>query len=640
MSNADETRYLRALQYRFANAEEALAECAHLRSVLALPVGTVHVVSDVHGEHRKLEHILRNGSGSLRPLVERLFASSLGPDARNELLSLVYYPREQWGRIRARLGSGAEPALRETVARLFELLASLASRYTLRHTRRALPAGYEELFQELLQAALLRRDRAYIDALLEPYFGDDGGLALVRSVAHTLRALVVHELIVAGDLGDRGPRIDRVIAALRRQRSVRIVWGNHDAEWMGACLGQPALVATVLRVSLRYGRLAQLEEGYGIPVEPVEQLARAAYGDDPAERFHPKGEDLRDPLLLSRMQKAMAVLQWKLEAHTLARNPEFAMRSRALLERVDPAQGTVTLDGAAHPLLDRSFPTVDWADPSKLSEHEQRCIDALVRSFRESASLWADMSFVLENGSMYALRDDAVIFHGCVPCDEDGSFREVPVDGARARGRGLFDAYDRVIRRAFRTREMRDLDALYYLWAGPDSPLFGKDRMATFETYLVADKKTHAEKKNPYFKLIHERPFCESVAREFGADPARALIVNGHVPVKLEAGEKPLKNSGMAVTIDGAFSEAYGDRGYTLVLSSERASLAQHHHFESVEAVLDGGGDIVPELTDLRVYDRPRTVGDTARGAELRQEIASIERLVRAYRDGELAARG
>ena len=288
----------------------------------------------------------------------------------------------------------------------------------------------------------------------------------------------------------------------------------------------------MLRISLRYGRIAQLEEGYGIPVEPLELLARSAYGDDPAERFRSKGEDLRDALLLARMQKAAAILQFKLEGHTTRRNPELALEHRNLLHRIDPTAGTVTIDGRTHPMLDRSFPTIDWSDPYRLSDAEAECMARLKQSFLGSPTLWRDMSFVADKGSMLAIRDEMVVFHGCMPSDASGGFVELPVDGAPRSGKALFDALDRVVRRAFRERDPKDVDVLYYLWAGPRSPLFGKDRMATFETYFVADKATHKESKDPYFGLIHDVAYCKKLAVELGVDPERVLIVNGHVPVK------------------------------------------------------------------------------------------------------------
>jgi fructose-1,6-bisphosphatase-3 len=429
-----------------------------------------------------------------------------------------------------------------------------------------------------------------------------------------------------------------VIDILRHQSNATITWGNHDAEWMGACLGQEALIATVLRISLRYGRIAQLEEGYGIPVEALEQLAHEAYEDDPAERFRSKGEDLRSPLLLARMQKAAAILQLKLEGQVTRRNPHFGLEHRNLLHRIDYAAGTVTLDANTYPLLDKHFPTIDPKDPYRLSEAEATCLERMKRAFLDSPALWQDMRWVADHGGMYVVRDEQIVFHGCVPTSPDGTFTDFPIDGAPRRGKALFDAIDQVVRRAFRDRKEADVDLLYYLWAGPDSPLFGKDKMATFETYFIADKATHKETKGPYFERIHDVEFCRRVADEFGVDRDHVLIVNGHMPVKVEEGESPLKRSGLAVTIDGAFSEAYGDHGYTLVIDADRTYLARHHHFESVASAIEQGADVVPTIEDLRIHDRPVRIRDTARGAEIAEEIDGLERLLKAYRDRKIEA--
>ena len=617
--------YLRALSYRLPDVPSALAEIARLNAVLTLPRGSIHVLSDVHGEFRKLEHVLRNGSGSLRPLVKKLFADRLSDAEQSKLLNLVYYPRETWQR--------APAPLRESVLRMLEILRVQCAGFGLRQIERLVPPAIAGVFEELLFAPVLDRDHAYVDGILAPFVADDGGLELLRTLAHAVRSFSSYEVVCAGDLGDRGPRLDRVIDALRHQPNISITWGNHDAEWMGACLGQEALIATVLRVSLRYGRIAQLEEGYGIPVEPLELLVQEAYADDPAERFESKGEDLRTPLLLARMQKAIAIIQFKLEGQTARRNPHFDLEARCLLHRIDAAAGTVTIDGKTYPLLDKHFPTIDWQDPYRLSAPEARCIERFKRAFMASPTLWRDMSWVADRGSMRLTRDENVIFHGCVPVDAQGEYLAFQVDGEERRGRALFDAIEKCVRRAFRERRAEDVDLLYYLWAGARSPLFGKDRMATFETYFVADKATHKETKNPYFSLIHDQAFCRRIARELGVTADEPLIVNGHVPVKLEEGESPLKKSGLAVTIDGAFSEAYGDHGFTLVIDAAETYLAKHHHFASIEEAIDGGADIVPEIEVLRRPARPIRVGETARGDEVRAEIGGLNELIEAYRN-------
>ena len=400
------------------------------------------------------------------------------------------------------------------------------------------------------------------------------------------------------------------------------------------------MIATVIRLSLRYRRLAQLEEGYGIPLEPVERLARTVYGDDPAVRFAVKGDGVEDPVLLARMQKAAAILQLKLEGQLLRRHPEWELEHRCLLHRIDPSASTVTIDGVAHPLLDDRFPTIDWKDPYALSREEQACLDSLRHSFLESTPLWNQMTWMERRGQLVIRRDLAVIFHGCVPVDAAGELESFPVDGQLVAGFALFDALARNVRRAFRERTPYQLDLLWYLWSGPRSPLFGKDRMATFEAYFVADERTHHETKNPYFSLIHEADFCTKVCGELGVDPERGLIVNGHVPVKIEKGESPVKRSGRAVTIDGAFSEAYGDKGYTLLLDAQGTSLAQHHHFESVEEAVISGADILPIVTELGRFVPPRTIGDTEIGEELKKEIEVLWELLLAYESSSVQERG
>ncbi|MEW6731211.1 MAG: fructose-bisphosphatase class III [Acidobacteriota bacterium] len=627
--------YLRALSKRYPNIDAALGEIANLQAVLTLPKGTVHIVSDVHGEFKKLKHIINNASGSLRPLVEQVFGMELNAEEKLRLLNLIYYPRETYAHLATNLldREARRVFLRRTIRHEFRILQELARRYSLKAVERVFPEQYQLLFRELLFEPHLGREENYLNVMLDQLVDHDKDLDILRLTAHVIRNLSVAELIVAGDLGDRGPRIDKVIDYIMRQPNVAITWGNHDVSWMGACLGQEACIATVMRISLRYRRLSQLEEGYGIPAAPLEKLVRTIYSDDPAERFACKGEGLRDPLLMARMQKAMAIMQFKLEGQTVRRNPDYQLEHRNLLHRIDPQEGTVKIDGQVYTMLDKHFPTIDWSDPYKLSPDEEACILRLRQSFLQSPVMWQQMRYVTQKGAMYLKRDHNLIFHGCVPVDAEGNFLTMRIDGKEYKGKALFDALNVSVQRAFRNHDQRDLDMLWYLWTGPLSPLFGKDKMATFETYFIADKATHKETKNPYFKLIHTPEFCQRVFREFGSSPDHGLIVNGHVPVKLEQGESPLKQSGKAVTIDGAFSEAYGDKGYTLVLDATRTYLAQHHHFESVSDAITQGADIIPKVQDISVFDQPRLIANTEKGEELRHEIAVLKMLIRAYQN-------
>ncbi len=644
----DELPYLEALARRFPNRDAAIAELAHLEAVLTLPKGTVHVVSDVHGEHKKLSHVIRNASGSLRVLVDEVFKGATDAE-RKEILSVVYYSEQTW----AHLGVDKlkEPAREAwflaTLEKLLTLGRALTTTWSARAVERVFPHPYEEMFRELFSSRKRADANTYRRALVQPFLQRGKAKDLLRLTSRVVRNLSVFELIVAGDLGDRGPRLDKVVDVLQKQPKVAIAWGNHDVSWMGACLGQEALLCTVTRISLRYGRTQQLEEGFGIPLEPLEKLARDVYGDDPALKWKAKGDVGRDPLVVARMQKAICVLQLKLEGQAAARNPDFGMDDRRLLRAIDFEQKTVTVGGQVYPLLDGHLPTVDPGDPEKLSVDEERCLKALKASFTSSPVLWQQMQFVRSKGAMLLKRDNNLIFHGCLPVDDAGRFLSFKVDGPLVGGKAMFDAYDRVVHRAFREKRPRDLDLLWYLWTGPTSPLFGKDKMATFESHfagarhpqtgeLVADDHAKHETKGAYFALAHDPAFCRRVFSELGADPRIGFIVNGHVPVKLEKGETPLKKSGMAITIDGAFSEAYGDKGFTLILEAGRTALAEHHHFESVDDAVKAGADIVPRVSDLRVYDNTRLVGESEAGDAIRREIEALEALVRAFDENRI----
>jgi fructose-1,6-bisphosphatase III len=382
----------------------------------------------------------------------------------------------------------------------------------------------------------------------------------------------------------------------------------------------------------------QLEEGYGIPIAPLDLLARTVYANDPAANFAVKGAGTRDALTMARMHKAAAVMQFKLEGQLIARHPEWELEHRRLLHRIDQAVGTVEVDGVIYPLKDASLPTMDPADPYALSNEETACLERLRASFLASEKLWKHVRWMTSCGRMHLVREGHLIFHGCVPVDEKGDYLPMMVAGRPYQGRALFEAIERQVYRLVESApaEPKDLDLFWYLWSGPQSPLFGKDRISTFERDFIADPRTHHETKNPYFLLIHEVWFCDKVLSEFGVDPAEGMIVNGHVPVKVEKGESPLKKSGKAVTIDGAFSQAYGDHGFTLVLEPLRTFIATHYHFESVQAAIEEGADIVPSRTVVRERDQPRRVADSQRGWRLRFAIERLERLIEAYRNHDL----
>ncbi len=633
----------RALAERYPTIVSAVSEIAALKAQLQLPKGVIHVISDIHGEDKKLRHVINNASGRLRPLVAEMFEDKLAPAEFRELLHVLYYPAEvlQIKRDELRDEDARARWVTATLQRQFELIRVMIRERRRKAVKTLAPKEFRELFEVLLNYPAGGHAEEFLTVQIRELVHRRLAFTAVRSASRFIRSLTVEETIVAGDLGDRGPRIDRVIDILQRQPNVTLIWGNHDVSWMGACLGHEALIALVLRISLRYRRLYQLEEGYGLLTKALEHLAEAEYGDDPAEHFLAKRKGERDPLLIARMHKAAAILEFKLEGQMIERHPEWKMDDRNLLRRIDYDKRTVMVDGAEHPLRDPLLPTVDPADPNRLSEAEQHCLERLKESFMSSDRLWQHMKWVAERGRMALVRDRAVIFHACLATDDDGAYLPLEIDGRECRGPEQFDAFNRVIKRAFRDgveASQDDLDWFYYLWAGPSSPLFGKDRMATFETYFVADKATHKETRNPWFRWIHDFGFCDRICREMGVDEG-GIIVNGHVPVKVKEGESPLKDGGNAVTIDGAFSEAYGDRGYTLILGPEGEVLAEHHAFPNPVQAVREGEDLVPTMTLLRGYEKPRSVGDTEKGEAIRAQIRALEELVVAYEDGRIQER-
>ncbi len=641
LSRDFELATLEPLAREVPNIDSAIAEIARLSAELTLPKGTIHVISDIHGEDKKLRHVINNASGTLRPLVERLFKDRMSEDQFQEILTLIFYPAEVISRLEQTLRNPQDQktyALR-TLRDLFDIVRVLASHRSLDAATRLLPADYRELLKEILHAPSTERDQAYIVAIVDQLVSRGRVLHLIHLIGRVIRNLAIDELIIAGDCWDRGPRGDNVVDYLMQQPNVSFVWGNHDAAWLGACLGHDALVCHVVRISIRYGRVLQLEEGYGIPIEPLESLARAIYGDDPASSFAVKGTGMREDLTMARMQKAAAVMQFKLEGQVIQRHPEWEMDHRRLLHRMNLQKGTIEVDGVEYPLKDVHFPTIDPENPYELTAEERLCLRRLRGSFLASQKLWNQMRWMVAQGNMFLRREEHLIFHGCIAVDEEGNFLPMTIDGKSYTGRELFRAIERVVYRVGGTRTKDDLDLLWYLWSGPRSPLFGKDRISTLERDLIADKRPHHETKNPYFRLIHEAWFCEKILSEFGVETEQGLIVNGHVPVELEKGESPIKKSGKAITIDGAFSESLGDHGFTLVMEPHRTFLALHYHFESVEAAILRGADIIPSITVVREWDHPKTVADSQRGRRLRADIEQLERLIVAYRSHELRER-
>ncbi|MFC5049500.1 fructose-bisphosphatase class III [Rubritalea spongiae] len=629
------------LSKAFPSTEAAAYEIAALKAQLELPKPAIHVISDVHGEARKLRHVINNASGHLRPVVAELFKGNTESEEFQEFLHLLYYPTELLQKKTEQFDGDDEARYQwvlTTVQRQFSIVRTEIHSKRRKDIKHYTPKQFREIYELLLNFPAGGHNEHFLTASIRELVNRKMDFNLLQSASRFIRNIAVDELVVAGDLGDRGSRIDKVIDYLMRQSKVSIVWGNHDVIWMGACLGHQALIAIVLRVSLRYRRMYQLEEGYGILTNSLELLARNIYNDDPAEFFKPKRGGERHEIDIARMQKAISIIQFKLEGQMIERHPEWEMDDRNILKRIDYDKGTVDIEGTIYPLRDTYFPTIDPADPNKLSAEEQHCMDRLAESFISSSKLWQHMKWIVERGSMAEVRDTACIFHACLALDENANYQPLEIDGVEHRGTEQFNAFNKVIRRSFRKghkADQNDKDWFYYLWAGPKSPLFGKDKMATFETYFIEDKASHKETKNQWYTSIHEAEFCDKICREMGV-PENGLIVNGHVPVKVDKGEDPVKRGGNAVTIDGAFSEAYGDRGYTLILSENGEYLAEHHGFKDPRSAVRTGEDIIPTVRKIRSYESVRLNKDTEKGKAIRQQIKALDDLIEAYEDGEI----
>ena len=632
---------LQALASKYPTTGPAITEAAALRATLALPAPTIHVISDIHGEDEKLRHVINNASGALRLLVDQILGDRLRGTEKDRFLAVLYYPREAIDRFSREIVAGGHRLdwVYDTLSMQFEIVRHLRARVRRAAFEKLLQADYRELFVELGSA----QRPAYIKEILAGLARFDRDWGAVRAAARLIRNLSCDELLVIGDLGDRGPRADRVFETLMRQPKVNLLWGNHDMLWLGSHLGHEPCMLTLLRFSLRYRRLSQLEEGYGIIMAPIEKLARDVYGDDPAERFVPRGEGFRDALTVARMQKAITIMQFKAEGRCVQRHPEWHLGHRRLLHQIrfegDRAV-SVEIDGTSHPMLDDFLPTLlpanTGGDPYAYTPEERACVDRMVESFTRSHKLREQMDWLVRRGGMWTTRDNVLLFHACVPVNEQGEPLALLVDGIERSGRELMDALGSVLRRAHRKRWIHlddDADWIWYMWGGPLSPLFGKDKLATFEASFVADKGAQEEHKNPYFDLLNDAAFVDRIGAMFGVD-RRVLVVNGHVPVRVEKGEQPVKKGGNAITIDGAFSEAYGDRGYTLVIRPDRIDLAEHAPFEGVEAAVLHGADILPRVTTIRSYGHPRTLGQTDHGESIRRSIDDLEALVRGFQEG------
>ena len=641
-------RYLELLSRLFPSADKASAEIINLSAILNLPKGTEFFASDIHGEYEAFSHTLRNGSGSIRLKIDDVFGDSLSENEKRSLATLIYYPREKMELVLSQVDD-AEAWYAVTLQRLVAVCKRAAQKYTRSRVRKALPKDFAYIIEELMTENRHGVDKqAYYAAIVDAVIRTDRGGALVEALCLLIQRLAIERLHIVGDIYDRGPYPHIIMDALMEHHSLDIQWGNHDIVWMGASLGQRGCIAHVVRNCARYGNLSILEDAYGINVLPLASFALEAYKDDPCVAFGLKGTPDLPPQELEmnvKIQKAMAIIQFKVEAQLIDENPGFGLEGRKLLDKIDYERGTVMLDGIEYELTDTVFPTVDPADPYRLTPEEEDVMQRLEQAFTGCEKLQRHMRFFLDAGSLYKICNGNLLFHACVPLNADGSLMETEVFGETYKGRALYDVMERYVRAAFDDANpelaKRGRDLLWYMWLGEGSPLFAKSKMATFELYLIAEKEARKEVKNSFYSYLDDERVMGGIFEDFGMDPETSRIVCGHVPVKVKDGEDPVKCGGRVLTIDGGFSKAYqpttGIAGYTLISNSYGFVLAAHEPLESMRAAVVNELDIHSSRKVVELVDKRTLVADTDNGSVLKQQIADLEELLEAYRCGILA---
>ncbi|MDY3980681.1 fructose-1,6-bisphosphatase [Paraeggerthella sp. Marseille-Q4926] len=646
-----EKRYLELLSRSFPTAAKASAEIINLSAILNLPKGTEFFASDIHGEYEAFSHILRNGSGSIRLKIDDVFGDELSKEEKRSLATLIYYPREKMELVLSQVDD-PEAWYGVMVPRLVAVCKRAARKYTRSRVRKALPKDFAYIIEELMTENRHGVDKqAYYAAIIDAVIRTDRGGALIEALCQLIQRLAIDHLHIVGDIYDRGPYPHIIMDTLMEYHSLDIQWGNHDIVWMGAALGQRGCIAHVVRNCARYGNLSILEDAYGINILPLASFALDAYRDDPCIAFGLKGNPDLSPQELEmnvKIQKAMAIIQFKVEGKLIDENPDFGLEDRKLLDKIDYERGTVMLDGVEYELTDNVFPTVDPADPYRLTPEEEDVVQRLEQAFAGCEKLQRHMRFFLEAGSLYKVYNGSLLFHACVPLNADGSLKEVDVFGRTYKGRALYDAMERWVRAGFFDPDpdmrKRGRDLMWYLWLGEGSPLFAKSKMATFELYLIADKAARKEVKNAFYSYLDDEAVLAGIFEDFGLDPDASRIVCGHVPVKVKDGEDPVKCNGRVLTIDGGFSKAYqpttGIAGYTLISNSYGFVLAAHEPLESMRAAVMNELDIHSSRRVVERVEKRTLVADTDTGAVLKQQIADLELLLAAYRCGEIAESG
>ena len=630
--------YLELLSRSFPDKAACRSEIINLNAILGLPKGTEYFFSDIHGEDKAFVHMLRSSSGVIRGKINMLFSHILPESELQALAHLIYYPERVLSE-KIENGEFTPEWQAMNIYRLIKVCREVSQKYTRSKVRKKMPKDYAYILEEMLTVDENGEDKdRYFRNIISTIVDTDGTEVFITELCNLIHVLSIDQLHILGDLFDRGPHPDNVIEELKKYPVVDFVWGNHDVSWVGASLGCDASIFSVLRISIRYNNFDILQDGYGINLRALSLFAADSYGDDPCDLFRPHAleenqYDSIDPSLAAKMQKAVTVIQLKLEGQLIKRHPEYRMDDRLLLEKIDYQNGTVDLGGTVCPLKDTNFPTIDPADPYRLSPEEAEIVELIRTSFLRSKRLKDHVAFFMDRGCLFRCVNNNLLYHGCIPMTDEGEFLSVDFGSGALSGKSLLEHLDREIMDAYKTGDPRKADIFWYLWCGPASPLFGKDKMAMFESYFIDDKELKKETNNAYFRLIDRRETAEMILREFGLDPQKGHVINGHVPVKEKSGEHAMKAGGKAFVIDGGIAKAYHEKtgiaGYTLICNSHYLSLAAHEPYEE-------GKEKSPRL-EIVEYMNPRIrVADTDLGKELRSQAEALEELLAAYRDGSI----
>ena len=638
--------YLKLLSREYPSVKEAAGEIVNLMAICSLPKGTEYFFSDLHGEYEAFIHLLRSSSGITREKIKATFGHLIPEDEQIRIANLIYYPERNLARLKKQ-GAYSEDWQKITIYRLVQICREVSSKYTRSKVRKKMPKEFAYAIDELLHVDYNDENKKlYYDEIIHSVISTGIGDKFIGALCHLIQNLTIDNLHIIGDIFDRGPRADIIMQELMNFHDVDVQWGNHDISWMGAATGNLACICNVLRIAISYNSFDVLEDGYGINLRPLSMFAAKVYQDDPCARFMPKILDENiydavDPGLAAKMHKAIAVIQFKVEGDMIRRHPEYEMDKRLLLSAVDFESGTVTIEGKTYPMLDMNFPTIDPKNPLTLTKGEKELLKALAASFRHSELLHRHVRFLYSHGGIYKCYNSNLLYHGCIPMEKDGSFASITVEGESYCGKSLLDYFDRQVQNAYFMPEgahgkEQAVDLMWYLWCGAKSPVFGKDKMTTFEHYFVEDKATHKETMNPYYQLSQKEEFCNRILQEFGLPVEGSHIINGHVPVKLKDGEKPVKAGGKLFIIDGGLSKAYqsttGIAGYTLIYNSHHLALAEHMPY-------DPRKENTPKVSVVEKMTSRVMVADTDKGQELKEQIEDLKELVTAYRKGTIKER-